>query len=232
MFKPNERSINMNPPIKVCIEKLVPESGNELAVTNFWPQGKTLRIHFFGGDPVVREKVKHYASAWLPYVNIKFAFVEDPTAEIRVAFMPDGSSWSALGTDGLNKRYFPKETMNFGWLTSTTEDEEYSRVVIHEFGHALGCIHEHQNPAGGIPWNKDAVYRYYFDTQGWSEGIVDQNIFRKWDRDQTQYSEFDEESIMLYPIPKELTLNGYEVGWNRDLSDVDKRFISKVYHMA
>jgi hypothetical protein len=33
--------------------------------------------------------------------------------------------------------------------------------VIHEFGHALGLIHEHQNPSGGIQWNKPVVCRYY-----------------------------------------------------------------------
>src|SRR3712207_1382883 len=118
--------------------------------------------------------------------------------------------------------------MNYGWLSPDSPHDALHRVVIHEFGHALGCIHEHQNPAGGIPWNKDAVYRYYLETQGWSEEDVDQNIFRKWDTTHTQYSKFDEKSIMLYAIPKELTLNGYEVGWNRELSDMDKRFISTV----
>ena len=37
--------------------------------------------------------------------------------------------------------------MNYGWLEPDTELREYQRVVRHEFGHALGMIHEHQNPA-------------------------------------------------------------------------------------
>jgi len=29
-------------------------------------------------------------------------------------------------------------------------------TVLHEFGHALGLIHEHQNPAsGGFKWNRE-----------------------------------------------------------------------------
>lgn len=30
-------------------------------------------------------------------------------------------------------------------------------LVPHEFGHAVGLIHEHQNPEGGVPWSRDAV---------------------------------------------------------------------------
>ena len=47
--------------------------------------------------------------------------------------------------------------MNYGWLTPTSDDDELRRVVLHEFGHALGLIHEHQNPEGGIQWNEPAV---------------------------------------------------------------------------
>lgn len=51
--------------------------------------------------------------------------------------------------------------MNYGWLYPDTPDQEYSRVVLHEFGHALGAIHEHQHPEAAIPWDKPKVYEYY-----------------------------------------------------------------------
>lgn len=120
--------------------------------------------------------------------------------------------------------------MNFGWLTPTTADDEYSRVVIHEFGHALGCYHEHQNPSTNIPWDKEAVYKLYGGPpNNWSKAQVDQNLFRKYSRSISQFSEFDKESIMLYTIPNALTKGDFEVGWNRDLSATDKSFVNVIY---
>lgn len=118
--------------------------------------------------------------------------------------------------------------MNYGWLTSNSPEEEFSRVILHEFGHSLGCIHEHQNPAGKIPWNKEAVYRFY-KQRGWNKVRVDKNLFVKYEADQTQFSEFDQKSIMLYPIPRQLTDGKVEVGWNRQLSKTDKDFIGQMY---
>lgn len=223
-----------DPLARVCIDRAIPEVvETELAVTRSkkWPNGKHLRVRFLDGDPAIQAKVKTYAEAWHPFANITFEFVADGPAEIRVSFVPDGSSWSAVGTDTLNVDFFPagQATMNFGWLTASTEDDEYSRVVTHEFGHALGCIHEHQSPANEIPWNRTAVYRYYA-ARGWSQALVDHNIFAKFGKSQTQFSAFDAASIMLYAIPAELLEDPSQaVGWNRVLSATDKAFMQKVY---
>jgi hypothetical protein len=216
--------------IKICMDIEIPVAAEEMAVTNKWKNGKQLRVHFYDGDAEIQRKVRSYAEKWQEFANIGLNFVNDPEAEIRVSFKMDGTSWSAVGTDALNKKFFPEgaPTMNFGWLKRSTPDEDYSRAVLHEFGHALGCIHEHQNPAGGIPWNKEAVYRYY-DARGWSREKVNQNLFRKYAKDKTQFTAFDRDSIMLYPIPKELTDGKLEVGWNRVLSPTDTQFIGEMY---
>jgi len=63
----------------------------------------------------------------------------------------------------------------------------------------------------------------------WDQETVDINIFETYSSTQTNFSAYDPESIMHYPIPAELTLNGYEIGWNRVLSETDKAFIATIY---
>ena len=56
--------------------------------------------------------------------------------------------------------------MNLGFVDRST--------VLHEFGHSLGLIHEHQSPfKGGFEWNKEEVrsthFNYYTDQSSVSE---------------------------------------------------------------
>ncbi len=118
--------------------------------------------------------------------------------------------------------------MNLGGLTDWSSESEFSHIILHEFGHALGCIHEHQSPAAGIPWNREAVYEYYA-AMGWSRSDVNRNLFEPYATTTTQHSSFDTASIMLYPIPASLTTNGFSVGWNTELSEMDKKFIAREY---
>lgn len=195
--------------------------------------GKTLKVLFLDGSDVQKAKTRQFAVEWCDYANVKFDFNGGSDAEIRVSFKTDpGSSWSAVGTDCLSRPDFPlgQPTMNFGWLEEDTEDVEWRRVVVHEFGHALGCIHEHSNPKGGIRWNLPAVYKYFSGPpNNWSKEEIDSNVIEKYSIDQLNASKFDRKSIMLYQFPGALIVGGVATPLNTDLSAMDKKFIAEWY---
>ena len=191
-----------------------------------WKVGDTITISFMGGSESLKHRIRCCALEWLNYANLSFMF-SAAKGEVRISFKK-GGCWSYVGTDALliTKN---SPTMNFGWLTDDTPDEEVRRVVQHEFGHMLGMIHEHQNPKAGINWNKNAVYSYYEKLDGWSRQQIDRNLFDKYSEDQVNAGEFDAQSIMLYPIPNEFTTDDFSVGWNTNISHSDKVFMSGTY---
>jgi serralysin len=225
-----EKAVKENPANDMREEVLASPEVLEMALMKFkkWERGRQLRVRFLDGVPDVQQKVEKYAHQWEQHANIKFIFGNDPEAEIRISFKEKGS-WSYIGTDCLSINN-DEPTMNYGWLRSDTPEEEYSRVVLHEFGHALGCIHEHQNPTTNIPWDEEAVYQYYEGPpNNWTKEQVDQNIFRHYSKTITNFTSFDKNSIMLYAIPNSLTKGDYEVDFNRTLSEMDKKFIKEMY---
>ncbi|MEZ4810077.1 MAG: M12 family metallopeptidase [Allomuricauda sp.] len=192
-----------------------------------WPNGSTLNVKFQGGSQYVRSKVIEYSKVWENFANIKFRYVNSGTPDILISFVSGDGSWSNLGKTSQQYARSNTPSMNFGWFDSSTSEEEFRRTTLHEFGHALGLHHEHQHPEGNIQWNKPVVYNYY-TSKGWTIGQIDDNIFTKYEETLSNFK-YDSFSIMHYPIPQEFTLNGYNVGWNSDLSPTDKTVIMEMY---
>ncbi len=159
-----------------------------------------------------------------PLVNLKFTFIEkseiaDKKNVVKISFDPDGGAWSLVGKDAINQK---GPTMNLGWFDVST--------VLHEFGHVLGMIHEHQSPLGKpIDWNKNKVVKWARETQGWNEEETQKNILDKYDKTMINGSDFDPLSVMLYFFPAKLTMNHRGTHQNLRLSADDVIWIEKTY---
>jgi hypothetical protein len=218
---------------KVCFDRILPRDMMRLQRTvrgrggrvraispigKTWMNGSTLRVRFMSGTPAEQAVAREQAGWWASVANLKFDFNNAADAEIRITFDPNDGAWSYVGTDC---RGIPSNeaTMNLGFLDGGTAG--------HEFGHAIGLAHEHQNPAGGIQWNEQVVIQELAKSPNfWDEQKARHNVLRKYSADQINGTAFDPDSIMLYFFPASWTLNGIATKANDILSRVDKEFIA------
>lgn len=227
----------------------MPEPGGRYALAvarnRLWETGKRLRVRFLDAgaypNPARRiEMVMEAAREWTRHAHLTFDTSDDADAELRVSFNPARGCSSYYGTDA---KVIPaaEATINLSIFGKQKDPTDYRKFVLHEFGHAIGCVHEHQAPGAGIQWDKPAVRRYYAQAYGWTDADVDYNVFHVFDGASTNHvrgpeepievihTRMDGDSIMVYPILRTHTLDGYSVEWCGGLSDLDKAFIARVY---
>ena len=223
----------MSTSARFCIDRILPRDlsrpqrmrsvrgGRSRAIIDFrklWPNGSTLRVRFMGGTAAQHDLAKEQAGWWTQHANLNFDFNDASDAEIRIAFDPNDGAWSYVGTDA-SEQSPNVPTMNLGFTDGGTP--------AHEFGHAIGLHHEHQNPDGGIQWNREEVIRSLSGPpNNWSVAQIEHNVLNKYSVDQIRGTEFDPDSIMLYFFPASWTLNGISTKDNPILSATDKAFIA------
>jgi serralysin len=201
----------------------------------FWGKGNRLTISFLEGDPALHRRVADIAERWITETaaNIQFEFwigaTRDPRyANLRIAFRPEKGSQSVVGKLALDVGR-DEATMNLGWMSLDLADAQSNAVVLHEFGHALGLIHEHLSPVQPIDWNKENVVADLRQTQGWDDATIEANMFAQYDPNGIFATDVDPLSIMMYPIPARWTNNGFSTGFNTSLTDKDRSLIVAAY---
>lgn len=194
-----------------------------------WDQ-KELKVYFQDiTDENLIARVLKQANRWKPYTGIKFMqVVSIAESNIRVAFREGNGFQSVIGnladTAKFNSDFSP--TMFLADLDKE-EEKEFNRVVMHEFGHALGLLHELQSINSPINWDSAAVYTYYDTVYHWDQNKVNKNILTPATIGEA--TAFDPKSIMIYGVPKFLMKDHDEIPWPEDLSRTDKQKIKILY---
>jgi hypothetical protein len=220
------------PRLKLCVDRVLPprRTAERLAFSRDRKWNVTdLHVRFVDPDPT-DGRIRDVVMAWNNALqeSIRFVFDDRAEADIRVGFQNTGN-WSYVGTEA---RHYPQsdQTMNLGSITPASDDATVRQVVLHEFGHALGCVHEFRSPEAPIQWDEDAVYAYYGGAPNfWDRATTKANVLDRYDTTLTVRTTFDPDSIMMYPIPPELTLDHLSYEWKNHLSPSDIAFIRQMY---
>lgn len=193
-----------------------------------------------GGTDLQRRKVTTTIEEWTHFGNFTFDLVNDVTKNttgVRIAFDParTAGSWSLVGVDCASISA-PEPTMNLGWISEGSEATDSERAtILHEFGHVLGMLHEHQSPAGGgvTLVQTPAALKYYEETQDWDAATVRAQVLDHYNkRDVSSFSRVDLLSIMQYPLPAQVTGFDYNMEYNTTLSEMDKAYMGVMYPRA
>lgn len=213
------------------VKSLLPV-GRGVAVTNkLWIPGDTIRIKFLNGGNTIQEQVKEYAALWLEHAYLIFEYVSsNEYADVKIGFDLDNRflSWSTIGTDC---RLIPQNepSLNFVWLEDETDKEIIRSEILRGFGHVLGLGFEHQSPDSPVTFNARAR-SYFINTWGLSDNDVDNHILPFYTSNQTNYTKYDRNSIMVLEIPSSILTNrGESTTFNTELSSNDTSFIASLY---
>jgi hypothetical protein len=213
-----------------------------------WRPGETVKVCFRAGTQKARARVVKYASEWMNYANVVLDFGDkdnprscqgDNSEAIKIDFVEQGAAagyWSQIGTNSRKTSH----SMNLGEIGRDAlpfPETEARRLTMHEFGHALGMLHEHQSPTGGCgpEYDQEALLAYGA-LLGWSPEKSLSNFIPYSASPELNASEVDRKSIMHYSLPvwifKAREKSPCFVQPNYEISEGDRVFMSRVYPKA
>ena len=199
-----------------------------LYTSRYWgPKPKTLTVSFMDTTAAdLRARIVGHLNAWARFGGISFAETSG-TGDVRIS-RGSGGYWSYLGTD---IKLIPanRPTMNLQGFSMSTSEEEYRRVVRHEAGHTLGFPHEHMRQALVARIDREKAYDYFRRTQGWDQAMVDQQVLTPLDPAKIIGTEADQDSIMCYQLPGEITVDGEAIRGGLDINPLDSAFTATIY---
>lgn len=201
-----------------------------------WPLDRgTLSVYFLNGYDSDRQTVKdlvlkHYNS--LPMgLCFQFSQTNIYSSDIRIEFASHSSSYIGRDAEGYPGQATMWLNMHPKMYSQEAARDKVQADVLHEFGHALGLVHEHKHPGCGATWD----YGVLMGKNGWGMSTVRRNyddntrsaLATNWER------EYDPYSIMHYPVHRGDTVRGVtSIDENFVLSKGDKEALESLYPLA
>ena len=187
---------------------LVPATGAVLIKDKQWLPNTVLNVVFLDGSQKQRQLIQQIAPNWLKKTNLSFRFYDSmlnapSETHIRVSFLLQ--SGSRLGN---HQDYLSKDaTMNlFDLATGRLSESGAKRLILHEFGHALGLTHEYRSPYW--PYGREVLQQILIDCTPKMEriGYTEQEaksrcklVNKPVDPKKAKKTAYDEFSVMNYP---------------------------------
>jgi hypothetical protein len=215
-----------------------------------WPAGKTLKVCFLEGThQETCRRIAGIANEWADPKghsnSIAFDFGQtppgndcrvfaagDPPSEIRISFRYRGI-WSLVGQD--SRKAIPGEpTMSLENFDIAPPDEpQFRAAVLHEFGHALGFLHQHPHTESGCAFAEAIYERFRSAADPWDARQVDASFKLQTYFDSPILVKDDGPSVMHRPLAPWMLERGEKdpcyAPPGPELSEGDRKAAQRVY---